>query len=63
MNIMRMVWRPKHAPKTAKQRGHANCYSETTLLKYADPQRQRKAKSLRESKKQTTGASSATIKH
>ena len=41
----------------------ANCYSETTLLKYADPQRQRKAKSLRESKKQTTGASSATIKH
>ena len=23
MNIMRMVWRPKHAPKTAKQRGHA----------------------------------------
>ena len=62
-----MVWRPKHAPKTAKQPGHAtncaDCYSETTLLKYADPQRQRKAKSLRESKKQTTGASSATIKH
>ena len=43
--------RPQDRQATRPCHYCANCYSETTLRKYADSQRQLKAKSLREAKK------------
>ena len=63
-NTMRMVWRPKHALKTAKQPGHATIALTVTQRPPCEsmqiPKDNLKPKGLREVKKQTTGASSAT---
>ena len=64
---MRMVWRPKHALKTPKQPGHATIALTLTQRPPCEsmqiPKDNLKPKGLREAKKQTTGASSAAIKH
>ena len=49
--------RPQDRQATRPCHYCANCYSETTLRKYADSQRQLKAKSLREAKKNKQQAS------
>ena len=66
-NTIRMMWRPKHALKTAKQPGYATIALTVTQRPPCEsmqiPKDNLKPKGLREAKKQTTGASSTTIKH